>query len=157
MFMRQAFRDTWAERQQDFWMSQMKIKILIPAIIALMGVSAGAWADDQDDDGEVTISLMPAGADVPEAVTKRIELPTLEMGNEQADEKVKRARQALTKAEQKRTEGRDHGRSQADLARDKAQEMSENAKDKNENRGRAEGRPDRPDPPGPPDNPPGRN
>ena len=47
-------------------MSQMKTKILIPALIALMGVSAGAWADDDDDGAEATIRLM----DVAEAELK---------------------------------------------------------------------------------------
>jgi hypothetical protein len=140
-------------------MSQMKIKILIPAIIALMGVSAGAWADDQDDDGEVTISLMPASEDeLPDAVTKHISLPELDnlVGNEKAQDSVKkRAVQALEDAAGKGN--REHGWSHANEAREQAQDMAENAKDKNGNRGRAEGRPDRPDPPGPPDNPPGRN
>ena len=52
----------------------MKTKIFIPALIALMGVSATAWADD---DGEVTIRLMPSSeVELPEAVTNPIELPS---------------------------------------------------------------------------------
>ena len=138
----------------------MKTRILIPALIALMGVSAGAWADDQDDDGEITISLMPASEDeLPEAVTKHISLPDLGnlVGNEKAQESVKkRAVQALDDAAGKGN--REHGWSQANEAREQAQDMAEKAKDKTENRGRSEEkRPDRPDPPGPPENPPGRN
>ncbi len=137
----------------------MKTKILIPAAIALMGVSAGAWAEDPDDGSEVTISLMPSPSDnVPDVVTNRIPLPDLTelVENTTAQEKVKRAKDALNQAEQKRTEGRDHGWSQADRAREQAQDMAENAKAKNENRGRSEDRPERPDPPGRPESPPGR-
>ena len=145
-----------------FWMSQMKGKFLIPAAVALMGVSGMAVADEPADDGEVTISLMPAAKDdVPDVVTNRIPLPDLTelAGNETAEENVmKRAKDALTHAEQKRTQGRERGRSQADMARDQAQDMAENAKAKNENRGRGEdNRPERPDPPGPPETPPGRD
>ena len=140
----------------------MNSKFLIPAMIALMGVSASAWADDQDDEGDVTISLMPAATDdQPGAVTNRIPLPDLEqlVGNEKAQKSVmKRATKALGDAEMKRTEGREHGRSQADMARDQVQDMAENAKAKNENRGRGQdSRPERPENPGPPDSPPGRD
>jgi hypothetical protein len=142
-------------------MSQMKTKILIPAAIALMGVSAGAWADDPGEDGEVTISLMPSpNDDLPEVVTNRIPLPDLAelVGNENAQEKVmKQAKDALNHAEEKRTQGREHGWSHANMAREQAQDMAENAKAKNEDRGRSEDRPDRPEPPGPPETPPGRD
>jgi hypothetical protein len=138
----------------------MKPRILIPALIALMGVSAGAWADDQDDGGEVTISLMPASEDEsPGAVTKQISLPDLVnlVGSDQAKASVeKRAVKALEDAGKKGN--REHGWSQADRAREQVQDMAENAKAKNENRGRAEeDRPERPDPPGPPESPPGRD
>ena len=53
----------------------MKSKLLIPAAILLMGVSAGAWAAD-DDGAEATIRLMgTAEAERPDAVTKTITLP----------------------------------------------------------------------------------
>lgn len=138
----------------------MKSRILIPAMIALMGVSASAWADDQDDDGEVTISLMPAAEDDnPDSVTKQISLPDLGslVGNTQAQESVKK--RAVRALEEAGTKGnREHGWSHANEARQQAQDMAENAKAKNENRGRSEeDRPDRPDPPGPPDSPPGQN
>ena len=143
-------------------MSQMDSKFLIPAMIALMGVSGGAWADDHEDDGDVTITLMPAATDnLPDAVTNRIPLPDLEqlVGNDQAQKSVmKRATDALGDADTKRSEGRERGWSQADIAREQAQDMAENAKAKNENRGRGEdGRPERPEPPGPPETPPGRD
>lgn len=141
---------------------KVKGKFLIPAAVALMGVSGVALGDEPADDGEVTISLMPAATDdVPDVVTNRIALPDLEqlVNNEQAQQSVmKRATDALDHAEKKRSEGREHGWSQADIARDQAQDMAENAKAKNENRGRGEdGRPERPEPPGPPETPPGRD
>jgi hypothetical protein len=143
-------------------MSQMNTKILVPALIALMGVSAGAWADQPDFDGEVTMRLMPPSEaeQLPEAVTNRIALPALVLENGTANDKVEKARDALEKAENRGTAGRQHGWSHANEAREQAQDMAENAKAKNENRGRSEDRPDRPDrpePPGPPESPPGQN
>ncbi len=135
-------------------MSQMNTRILIPALIALMGVSAGAWAD-KPDDGEVTIRLMPAAeVELPAAVTNPIELPShLRVEDAKQAEKLGRAKQALEDATANRNKGRDHGLSHADEAREQAQDMADNANAKNENRGRSEDRPDPPDPPGRPDNP----
>ncbi len=140
----------------------MTSSIVIPTLIALMGVSAGAWAAG-DDDGEVTISLMPAASDDrPDAVTNRIPLPDLEhlVGNEKAQESVvKRAQQALADAETGPGQGQQHGWSHAEQGREQAQEMAEDAKARNENRGRSEDRPERPvrpEDPGQPDNPGGR-
>ncbi len=157
--MRQTFRDTWAERQQDFWMSQMKIKILIPAIIALMGVSAGAWADKPDGDGTVTMRLMDeAEAELPSVVTNPIELPSHLLEDTEKSDKLERAKKALEDATTNRNNGREHGLSHAESVRENAQDMADTAKDNRENRGRSEEkRPDRPEPPGPPENPPGRN
>ena len=140
----------------------MNSKVLIPAAIVLMSVSGFAVADEPkpDDDGEVTITLMPPGNGAPELVMKQIELPDLDLDNETANAKVGKAREALEKAEQKGNAGREHGWSHAadaHDARDQAQEMAENAKAKNEDRGRSEDRPDRPEPPGRPETPPGRN
>jgi hypothetical protein len=143
-------------------MISMTSRILIPTLIALLGVGS-AWASGPGDDGEVTISLMPAAKDdMPDAVTNRIPLPDLEqlVGNEKAQEAVvKRAREALAEAETGRSQGREHGWSHADQGREQAQEMAEDAKARNENRGRSEDRPDLPDrpaDPGPPDDPGGR-
>jgi hypothetical protein len=126
-------------------MSQMKTKILIPAAIALIGVSGVAAADKPDDDGDVTIRLMPhAEAELPDAVTNPIELPEHLLEDAQNSEKLTRAKQAIDHANERRTAG-------------------PNPKAKNEDRGRSEGRPDRPDPadrpdpPGPPETPPGQN
>ena len=135
----------------------MNSKFLMPAMIALMGVSTGAWAD-KPDDGEVTIRLMPAAeVTLPEAVTNPIELPSHLLESDKHEEKLLRAKQALEDATTNRNKGRDHGLSHADRARELAQDMAENAKAKNENRGRSEDRPDRPEPPEPPDNLPGQN
>jgi hypothetical protein len=141
----------------------MTSNIVIPTLIALMGVSAGAWATGPNDDGEVTISLMPAASDdMPDAVTNRIPLPDLEhlVGNEKAQESVvKRAQEALTEAETRRSQGQEHGWSPAEQRREEAEEMAEDAKARNENRGRSEDRPDRPvrpADPGQPDDPGGR-
>ncbi len=133
----------------------MKTKILIPATIALMGVSASAWADD---DGEVTIRLMPsAEVELPEAVTNPIELPSHLLEDAEKSEKLERAKQALEHATLRRDEGRERGESQASLAREQAQEMADAAKANRENRARSdENRPERPEPPGPPETPPGQ-
>jgi hypothetical protein len=145
-------------------MSQMKTKILIPAAIALIGVSGVAAADKPDDDGDVTIRLMPhAEAELPDAVTNPIELPEHLLEDAQNSEKLTRAKQAIDHANERRTAGPNHGLSHAQEAREQGREMAENAKAKNEDRGRSEGRPDRPDPadrpdpPGPPETPPGQN
>ncbi len=140
----------------------MKTKILIPAAIALMGVSGVAAADKPEplnpgDDGEVTITLMPPGNGAPELVMKQIELPDLDLENATADDKVEKARDALDKAEDKGNTGRQHGWSHASEARQQAQDMAESANANRESRGRSEdNRPEPPDPPGPPDNPPGQ-
>jgi len=139
-------------------MSQMKTRILIPAAIALMGVSSVAAADQAAaDDGEVTIRLMPhAEVTLPDAVVNPIELPKHLLEDAQKSEKLTRAKQAIDHANERRTDGPNHGLSHAQEAREQGQEMAENAKAKNEDRGRSEDRPERPDPPGPPETPPGQ-
>jgi hypothetical protein len=140
----------------------MNSKILIPALIALMGVSAGAWADkpDPDDDGDVTITLMPPGNGAPEIVMKQIELPDLDLDNETANDKVENARQRLNQIETSGNAGREHGWSHANEAHQRAQDMAENASNNRESRGRSEDkrpeRPEPPNPPGPPEDRPGQ-
>lgn len=135
----------------------MKCKVSILASIALLGISAGAWADQPDFDGEVTMELMPPAADaageLPEAVTKQIRLPDLD--DKAAQGTVDKAKEALRKAEDRGNAGRQHGWSHAAEAREQAQDMTDNAKARNENRSR--GNDDRPEPPGPPETPPGRD
>lgn len=130
----------------------MKSRLLIPAAVLLMGVSAGAWADD-DDGAEATIRLMgTAEAERPDAVTKTITLPAHLMveGDDQVAT-VDKAKGHDTANE--RLDKREKGLSQADAARDKGAEMSETAKENREARGRAEDRPGRPDNPGRPGDP----
>ena len=133
-------------------MSQMKRRILIPAAVALMGVSAGAWAAD-DDGAEATIRLMgTAEAELPDAVTKQIALPEhlrLE-GKDQAAavDKAKGHENANGRLE---NEKRNEGLAKATAAREHGAEMSEKAKEARENQGRSKD--DRPEPPGRPDDP----
>jgi len=117
-----------------------------------MGVSAGAWADD-DDGAEATIRLMgTAEAERPDAVTKTIILPAHLMV--EGDDQVATVDKAKghDKANE-RLDKREKGLSQADAAREKGAEMSEKAKENREARGRADERPGRPDNPGQPDGP----
>ena len=130
----------------------MKSKLLIPAAVLLMGVSAGAWADD-DDGAEATIRLMgTAEAERPDAVTKTITLPAHLMV--EGDDQVATVDKAKghDKAND-RLDKREKGLSKADAARDKGAEMSETAKENREARGRSDERPGRPDNPGRPGDP----
>ena len=131
----------------------MKNKVLIPAAIALMAVSADARAAD-DDGAEATIRLMgTAEAELPDAVTKRISLPPrlLVEGEDQVSA-VEKAKKGHDKANE-RLDRREKGLSQADLAREHGEEMSEKAKEVRENKGRSGDRPDPPDRPDLPDQP----
>jgi hypothetical protein len=136
-------------------MSQMKTKILIPALIALMGVSAGAWADDDDDGAEATIRLMDvAEAELPGAVTNTISLPDhlqVEDGDQVAA--VEKAKNGHDQANKRlESENRQKGLSQAEAARENGKELTEKATEARENHGRADP-PGRPESPGRPENP----
>jgi hypothetical protein len=131
----------------------MRPKILIPALITLMSVSAGAWA--ADDDGEATIRLMgTAEAELPGAVTKTISLPDhLTMEGEDQVAAVEKAKKGHDTANEARdNQNRAKGLDQAEAARENGREMAEKAKEARENRGRADP-PGRPENPGRPDNP----
>lgn len=130
----------------------MRPKILIPALITLMSVSAGAWA--ADDDGEATIRLMgTAEAELPGAVTKTISLPDhLTMEGEDQVAAVEKAKGHDKANERLENENRNKGLDQAEAARENGREMAEKAKEARENRGRADP-PGRPENPGRPDNP----
>jgi hypothetical protein len=129
-------------------MSQMKTRILIPALIALMGISAGAWADD---DAEATIRLMDdSESRLPGAVTKTITLPDhLQVTAEDQTTTVGKAKGHDKANERLTNENRQKGLSKADAARENGKDMTEKAKEVREARGRA-------DPPGRPEEPPGR-
>jgi hypothetical protein len=146
---------------KEFWTGEMKSKVSVLASIALLGISAGAFADPPDfEDPDVTMELMPhpatdAAGELPEAVTKRIALPDLD--EKAAQGKVDKAKEALSEAENRGTVGRQHGWSHADEARQKSQDMAEDAKARNENRSRGQDtRPEPPEQPSPPDNLPDR-
>jgi hypothetical protein len=126
----------------------MKSKLLIAAAVLLMGVSAGAWADDG---AEATIRLMgTAEAERPDAVTKKISLPDhLLVKSEDQVATVEKAK-GHDKANE-RLDKREKGLTQADAAREQGADMSEKARENREARGRSEERPGRPDNPG--DNP----
>ena len=131
----------------------MKTKPLTLIAGALMLFSSAGWT--ADDDGEATIRLMGAAeAELPEAVTKQITIPThlMKAGvDAQQRRAVEKAEKGLDKAE-KRHERREKGLLQADdEARDRGAEMSDNARENRDNRGRSEDRPEKPEgPPGPP-------
>lgn len=135
----------------------MNSKFLVPALMALMGVSTGAWAGD--DGAEATIRLMgTAEAELPGAVTKTISLPEhLAVESDDQVAAVDKAKNGHDKANERLdNEKRQNGLSQAEAARENGREMAEKASEARENRGRSEDRPeppDRPDNPGPPDNP----
>jgi hypothetical protein len=131
-------------------MSQMKSRFLIPAAVALMGVSAGAWAAD-DDGAEATIRLMgTAEADLPDAVTKQIALPD-HLRLQDADQAATVDKAKGHDKANERHEKREKGLAQADAVRDNSADMSEKAKEVRENQGR--GNENRPEPPGRPEDP----
>ena len=133
----------------------MNSKVLIPAAIALMSVSAGAWAAD-DDDGEATIRLMgTAEAEDSRGVTKTISLPKhlLVEGADQvaAVEKAKGGHEIAN--DNARREEKLTGQDRAEEARQQGKEMADKAKEARENQVRSKEPPGRPDTPGRPDNP----
>ena len=130
----------------------MKSIILMPAAVALMGVSAGTWAAD-DEGAEATIRLMgTAEAELPDAVTKTISLPDhLVLQSKEQAATVERARGHDNANE--RREAREKNLSKADKAREHGAEMSEKTKEVRENQGRAKDRPERPERPEDPGRP----
>ena len=126
----------------------MKTKKLILIATGLMLFSSAGWT--ADDDSEATIRLMGAAeAELPEAVTKQITIPThlMKAGTDQ-QRAVEKAEKGLEKAEQ-RHERREKGQLHNEEARDRSAEMSEKARENRENRDRSEDRPEKPE--GPPD------
>lgn len=135
----------------------MKSRLVIPAAIALMGVSSTAWTAD-DDGAEATIRLMDKSeAELPAAVTKTISLPPhlLVEGEDQvaAVEKARKGHE-IANANVHRDKTLT-GQDRAAEAREQGKEMAEKAKEARENQGRSEP-PGRPEDPGRPDNPGGR-
>ena len=134
-------------------MFAMKSLVLMLVIVCVLLGHGDALAQNADkaDPAESTIRLMGAAeADLPDAVTKDIELPPAMRVNEQAVEKASRGHELANGNRERRQQGL----SRADEARDKGNDISEQAKDNRENRGRFENPPGRPDgPPEPPERP----
>jgi hypothetical protein len=126
---------------------KMNIKYTLPLMAAALCMTvAPAIADDSDDDATTaTIRLMSnAEAELPEAVTKEIELPEGLRDDSQA---VANSEKGLSTANQNRIDG-NQGLDMAEQARQKGAEMAESAKDNRENLGRAdENRPPPPETP----------
>lgn len=131
----------------------MKPKGVTNAVVVatlMLIVSMGlAVAQDplEDDELDATMRLMEhAEAELPEAVTKKIQLPEhLREDSTAADNSAKGHSQANAARED-----REKGPGTADDARERGNDMSEAAKENRENRGRSG---DRPDPPNRPEVP----
>ena len=129
-------------------MKTKRLTLVTLTAAALLLFSSAGWT--ADDDAEATIRLMGAAeADLPDAVTKQITIPTdLMQASEEAQQRaVEKSAKGLENANE-RVERREKNRLHADDARERSAEMSEKATEIRENKGRAE---DRPEPPkGPP-------
>lgn len=131
----------------------MKYKLVLAGITALLLSFSGVQAQDPDDgeEAESTIRLMgEAEAELPDAVTKVISLPSADAEDSAAVKAAAKNLKGLEKANE-RLQRRENGLSKADDARDRGAEMANEARDSRENRGRSEDHPDPPKPPGPPD------
>jgi hypothetical protein len=114
-------------------------------------VAPRAYTQEDDADGvetlDVTMTLMPEGATLPDAVTRLIELPdaAAETARESAAQGLETANEARANRDAGlgvAGEARENGREFGQEVREQAQENSENA-----------GRGGRPDPAGPPEVP----
>jgi hypothetical protein len=106
-----------------------------------------ALADDADE-LDATMRLMDdAEAQLPEAVTRPIQLPEHLRDDSVAAEKSASGHETANAARD--DEHRQSGIDDAAEARERAHEISEEAKESRENRGRSEDPPNRPDPPNP--------
>jgi hypothetical protein len=92
----------------------MKQLLLVTAFaLALAGTSALADDGDADDGLDVTITLMPEDADLPDAVTAAIELPQDEEGPIPNEEGVEHSADGLETANLAREDGRAFGEATA--------------------------------------------
>lgn len=138
-------------------MKTKRLTVVTLTAAALLLFSSAGWT--ADDDGEATIRLMGAAeAELPQAVTKQISIPThLMQASESAQQHaVEKSAKGLENANE-RGEKKGHERSEntgqqrAEEARERGAEMSEKANENRENTGRSK---DRPEPPqGPPGTP----
>lgn len=130
--------------------------VIIATLMLLFSFSL-ALAEDSVDSGELdaTMRLMDdAEAELPEAVTRPIQLPEHLRVDTVAAEKSAPGLETANAA--RNNQHRQDGLNNANEARDRANEMAEAAKENRENHGRSEdlpeppNRPDPPDPGGPP-------
>lgn len=138
-------------------------RTLIPAALlaCVFGIADGARAEDAEDpdageeqplpdDLELTMTLMPEDAVLPEAVTRTIELPPA--ASDTAAKAGAGGRSRANEAQKGREQGLDTAAEARDKGRDLGEDMAEQARENREDAGR--GRP--PEPPGgPPADPPG--
>ena len=119
-------------------------------IITVAGLGLGAdWTFAQDapgDDLEITMTLMPEGGDLPDAVTRELTLPMFPEDDE--NQGVVNSADGLATANQAREDGREFGRQAAAAAQDNRENLG---------RGQPEDLPMGPpdELPGPPDDLPG--
>ena len=131
----------------------MRLYKLITLFACLLLMSGATFAQEngdggdggEEDDLDITMTLLPANAATPEAMTKSIQLPAAAVAQTQEHSAAGRSKERRTQALEKAAEARERGR-------DFGQDMATQARDARENRSRG----GRPDNPGPPNNPPGR-
>jgi len=138
-------------------MKTKRLTLVTLTAAALLLLSSTGWT--ADDDGEATIRLMGAAeAELPQAVTKQISIPThLMQASESAQQHaVEKSAKGLENANE-RGEKKGHERSEntgrqgTEEARERSADMSEKAKENRENKGRSEDHAEPPeDPPGTP-------
>ena len=121
-----------------------KINLLLVSLLS-SGAALAQEEGNPADTLDVTMRLMPAGATLPDAVTKVIELPAAA-----ADRASESSSQGLGTANEARANhGAEQAAEAAEQGRERGQQMREQAQENRENAGR--GGP--PESPGPPDGP----
>lgn len=144
-------------------MNRLSFRNIAPAaVLFLCGLAVcdpAAAQDEAADEGvpeslELTMTLMPEGADRPEVVTRTIELPPA--ASSQAVEASERGLGRANAARENRQEGLDAAAEARERGREFGEEMAEQARENRADAGRGEtpppgGPPD--DIPGPPDRP----
>lgn len=129
----------------------MNRKLAWVCVVALTIGYGNAWAQDEmsADEAETTIRLMEvAEAELPDAVTKEIELPATVLEDSKAVEKAQHGNETANENRQRRGEGR----ATAEQARERGAEIAEQAQENRENRGRSGDKPEKPDKPDVPNN-----
>jgi hypothetical protein len=146
---RHLFNFSWAEKKGGKKLMKAKYTLIIAMLMLLFSFSL-ALAEDSDDSGalDATMRLMDdAEANLPEAVTKPIQLPEhLRESTVAADKSTTGHTEANAARD---NQHRKDGLNKANDARDRASSLAEAAKDNRESHGRSEDRPEPPDPPNP--------